>query len=45
LPASVLFGVLYESFGENGALVAFGSGAGLALAAAILLASLPRRGK
>jgi MFS family permease len=45
LPASVLFGALYESFGENGALVAFGSGAGLALAAAILLAFVPRSGK
>jgi MFS family permease len=42
LPASVLFGVLYQSFGANGALVAFGSGAGLALLAAILLARLPR---
>lgn len=39
LPASVVFGVLYEMFGP---LVAFGSGAGLALAAAILLARLPR---
>jgi MFS family permease len=45
LPASVMFGVLYESFGKNGAIVAFGSGAGLALAAAILLARLPRQGK
>jgi MFS family permease len=42
LPASVLFGVLYQSFGKYGALVAFGSGAGFALAAAILLAFVPR---
>jgi MFS family permease len=42
LPASVLFGVLYQSFGGNGAIVAFGSGAGLALLAAILLAFVPR---
>jgi MFS family permease len=38
LPASLVFGILYEAFGP---LVAFGSGAGLALAAAILLARLP----
>jgi len=37
LPASVLFGALYQAFGAP---VAFGSGAGLALAAAILLAWL-----
>jgi predicted MFS family arabinose efflux permease len=42
LPASVVFGIVYKKFGS---LAAFGSGAGLALAAAILLASLPRRGK
>jgi MFS family permease len=42
LPASVLFGVLYESFGKNGALVAFGVGAGLALVAALMLAFLPK---
>jgi MFS family permease len=45
LPASVLFGVLYQSFGRYGALVAFGSGAGFALAAAILLAFVPRSEK
>ena len=45
LPASVIFGVLYQSFGKNGALVAFGSGAGLALLAAILLAFVPRSGE
>jgi MFS family permease len=39
LPASVVFGILYETFGP---LVAFGSGAGLALAAAMLLARVPR---
>lgn len=39
LPASVVFGVIYKVFGP---LVAFGSGAGLALLAAILLALLPR---
>jgi MFS family permease len=42
LPASVMFGVLYQSFGNYGALVAFGSGAGFALLATILLALLPR---
>lgn len=42
LPASVLFGVLYQSFGKHGALVAFGAGAGFALLATILLAAIPR---
>jgi MFS family permease len=42
LPASLIFGVLYGSFGESGPLIAFGSGAGLALAAALLLSRLPR---
>ena len=37
LPASLMFGALYQAFGP---LVAFGSGAGLALAAAVLLARL-----
>jgi len=37
-----MFGVLYQSFGNYGALVAFGSGAGFALLATILLALLPR---
>jgi MFS family permease len=37
LPASLMFGALYQTFGP---LVAFGSGAGLALAAAVLLARL-----
>ena len=39
----MIFGILYDSFGENGPLVAFGSGAALALAAAILLARLPKK--
>jgi MFS family permease len=39
LPASLFFGIVYEAFGP---LVAFGSGAGLALAAAMLLTRLPR---
>ena len=39
LPASVIFGIVYDKFGP---LAAFGSGAGLALAAAILLVRLPR---
>lgn len=38
LPASLMFGVLYQTFG---ALVAFGGGASLALVAAIMLARLP----
>jgi MFS family permease len=42
LPASLIFGVLYGSFGESGPLVAFGSGAALALTAALLLSRLPR---
>jgi MFS family permease len=42
LPASVMFGVLYQSFGKNGAMVAFGSGAGFALLATIMLAFVPR---
>ncbi len=37
LPSSVIFGALYENFG---ALAAFGWGAGLALAAAVLLATV-----
>jgi MFS family permease len=37
LPASVLFGILYDSFGASGPLVAFGTGSALALAAALLL--------
>jgi MFS family permease len=40
LPASLLFGVLYQ---EAGPFVAFGSGAGLALVAAALLARMPRQ--
>jgi MFS family permease len=42
LPASLMFGVLYQTFG---AIVAFGSGAGLALAAAIMLARLPKEAR
>jgi MFS family permease len=42
LPASLVFGFVYEIFGP---LAAFGSGAGLALAAAILLTRLPRQAK
>jgi MFS family permease len=38
LPASILFGWLYDSFGRWGAAAAFGTGAGLGLAAAGLLA-------
>ena len=37
LPASLVFGALYQTYGP---LVAFGSGAGFALLAAILLARL-----
>jgi MFS family permease len=39
LPASLLFGWLYQHFGDSGPLVAFGTGASLALAAALLLAA------
>jgi MFS family permease len=42
LPASLVFGVIYKDFGP---LAAFGSGAALALLAAILLALLPRGGR
>jgi MFS family permease len=38
LPASILFGVLYERFGPA---VAFGTGAGLAVVAAAVLAGVP----
>jgi MFS family permease len=38
LPASILFGVLYERFGPE---VAFASGAGLALVAALVVAGVP----
>lgn len=38
LPASILFGFLYQKFGPG---VAFGSGAGFAAAAALLLARVP----
>ncbi|HEY1601015.1 MAG TPA: MFS transporter [Pirellulales bacterium] len=37
MPASVLFGFLYTQFGDYGALVAFSTGAGLALVATVLL--------
>jgi MFS family permease len=40
LPASVVFGVIYERFG---ALAAFGMGSALALLAAALLAFVPAR--
>ncbi len=39
LPSSVLFGILYE---QAGPLIAFGSGAALALLATALLATIPR---
>ena len=42
LPASVLFGWLYDSFGVHGPEVAFGTGAALALLAAVLLWRLCR---
>jgi MFS family permease len=42
LPASVLFGWLYDAFGTHGAQAAFGTGAGLALLAAVLLWRLCR---
>ncbi len=41
LPASVVFGLLYESFGAG---IAFGWSAVLALAAAVILAGVRRRG-
>jgi MFS family permease len=41
LPSSLIFGVIYQKFG---ALAAFGWGAGLALAAALILALVRRRG-
>ena len=37
MPASVLFGILYTQCGDYGALAAFGTGAGLAFVAALLL--------
>jgi MFS family permease len=42
LPASLVFGALYQAFGPDtyGPLVAFGSGSGLALLAAVLLSRL-----
>ena len=43
-PASQIFALLYQGFGDYGAIVAFSFGASLALVAAIVMLFVPRNG-